>query len=75
MRWDEQGHWWLHLASGQVLAVRLLPSTYVSNWLVLLRFRAGLHIYAVPLCSDALDAESLRKLRVRLRQLARSSPD
>ncbi len=73
VRWDGQDRWWLHLASGEVRAARLLPSTYVSNWLILLRLRAGLRGYSVPLLPTSHNGEALRRLRVRLRGSAHSS--
>lgn len=66
--WQADGTWSLTLASGRVLEGRLLPSTYVGRGLVLLAFRCGpLHPCFLPLLADNLDADALRRLRVRLR--------
>ena len=73
VRWDGQGRWWLHLASGQVRSAYLLPSTYISTRFVVLRFRAKWRCYSVPLWADRHNEEALRQLRVRLRRSAHPS--
>jgi hypothetical protein len=74
--WQADGTWSLKLASGRTLEGKLLPSTYVGQWLVLLAFRCGrVRTCCLPLLADNLDADVLRRLRVRLRLAAeRRSP-
>ena len=75
--WQTDGGWLLTFADGRETEVTLSPSTFVSLSLVVLNFRAGrLHRYAIPLFRDALDPETLRRLRQRLRSDgAASAPD
>lgn len=66
--WKSDGAWILTLVSGEQIEARLLPSTFVTPRLVLLNFRRGRwrsRTMVIP--PDALDADLLRRLRVRLR--------
>ena len=66
--WASDGTWWLTLVSGDLVKARLLPSTYVTGRLLVLNFRCGRWWpRAMVLLPDALDADLLRRLRVRLR--------
>ena len=66
--WQADGSWFLTFVDGRQQEVELSPSTFVSLSLVVLNFRAGrLRRYATPLFRDALDSETLRRLRQRLR--------
>jgi toxin CptA len=66
--WKPDGSWLLTLSGGRQLDARLLPSTYVGSSLVVLAFRCGrLRPCFLPLLSDNLDPNLLRRLRVRLR--------
>ena len=66
--WQSDGTWTLRLGSGEEPSVTLSPATFVSQPLVALNFRDGRwRRHALPLFSDALDAEILRRLRQRLR--------
>jgi len=66
--WRPDGGWSLKLASGRELDGHLLPSTYVSPSLVVLRFRCGhLRTCSLLLLPDNLQPDRLRRLRVRLR--------
>ncbi len=67
--WDEQGQWSLLDAQGRRQNARLLGGSFVSVRLVILGFRLRYpwqRRYLV-LIWDGLDAEVLRKVRVRLR--------
>lgn len=67
-RWQVDGSWLLTFADGRQQVAMLSPSTFVSLPLVVLNFRAGrLRRPALPLFRDALDPETLRRLRQRLR--------
>lgn len=74
--WDSDNDWLLHAASGEQLAVRLLPGSYVHPLLVILNFeletapqRGGLlntRRRSIVLAKDSADATTLRQLRARL---------
>ncbi len=66
--WASDGTWTLTLVSGKRIEARLLPSTYVTERLLVLNFRCGSWQHrALVLLPDALEGELLRRLRVRLR--------
>lgn len=66
--WQSDGSWTIRLGSGEERLVTLSPATFVSQPLVALNFSDGhWRRHALPLFSDALDAETLRRLRQRLR--------
>ena len=68
LTWKEGNEWVLELRNGSQYETHLLPSSYVSPWLVVLNFsKAENHrSRSVTLFRDALDDESFRRLRVRL---------
>lgn len=66
--WRSDGTWILVLVSGGQIEPRLLPSSYVTQRLLVLNFRCGRwRSRSMVLLSDALDSDLLRRLRVRLR--------
>ena len=67
--WEADGRWVLALAGGERTEARLQPDSFVSVPLVILNFSAGSRLrgHSLVLPKDALDPESLRKLRVRLK--------
>ncbi|RJQ45865.1 MAG: hypothetical protein C4528_08075 [Gammaproteobacteria bacterium] len=67
--WGSDDNWLLKRASGTEHRAQLKPGSYVSPRLVILNFDAGRWPRSVVLLPDAADAESLRKLRVRLQTL------
>jgi len=66
--WDRRGRWRLLQRDGRLLDVRLEPGGYTHPKLVVLTFRTRpgrrLQVLLVP---DMVDADHLRRLRVRLR--------
>ena len=66
--WDRRGRWRLLQRDGRVLDVRLEPGGYAHPKLVVLTFRTRpgrrLRVVMVP---DMVDADHLRRLRMRLR--------
>lgn len=77
--WDSDNDWLLHAASGEQLAGRLLPGSYVHPLLVILNFEletppsgtlGGRQFNAkrrsIVLAKDSTDATTLRQLRARL---------
>lgn len=68
LTWQADGTWTIVLVSGARTEARLSPSTFVSVPLVVLNLHRGRRRHwSLPLFSDALDAEQLRRLRQRLR--------
>ncbi|MBK1716824.1 protein YgfX [Thiocystis violacea] len=66
--WRSDGSWLLTFVSGKEREAELSPATFVGLPLIVLNFRLGRRRRcALPLCSDALDADSSRRLRQRLR--------
>jgi len=68
LTWKEGNEWVLELGDGSQYETHLLPSSYVSPWLVVLNFEKTNESKkrSVTLFRDALDPESFRRLRVRL---------
>ena len=80
MIWDSDNDWSLHAASGEQLAVRLLPGSYVHPLLVILNFELeapplgtspsgqlfNTRRRSIVLAKDSADATTLRQLRARL---------
>ena len=78
--WDSDNDWSLHAASGEQLAVRLLPGSYVHPLLVILNFELeapplgtsprgqlfNTRRRSILLAKDSADATTLRQLRARL---------
>lgn len=68
--------WELVLANGEIVGARLLASSYVGPRLVLLNFAIGRwRRRSLPLATDSLDADLLRRLRVKLRFEAANAHD
>ncbi|MBI3793092.1 MAG: hypothetical protein HY275_19745 [Gemmatimonadetes bacterium] len=66
--WDAKDEWRLTTAQGDTLMAELLPDTYVHPQVVILRFRdtVSRKKLSVILFPDSVDAETHRRLRVRL---------
>ncbi len=69
LTWQADGEWLLGTVDGKQLQANLHESTYVHPWLVVLNFRqqAKRGILSFTLAPDALDKETFRELRVRLK--------
>ena len=66
--WEGDGKWVLCSTNGENHEAKLLPLSYVHSWLVVLRFVTDDKRYCtVILPPDALDPDSHRRLRARLR--------
>jgi len=73
--WDESDAWWLTGVDGVAKPALLRGDSLVTTWLVVLLFQGRWPgVRTVLLTSGSLDAESLRRLRVRLR-LAKHTAD
>jgi hypothetical protein len=64
--WPAGDEWQLSSRGGQQDSGVLLPGAYVHPSLVILPFRTGRGRRSVPILPDMLDADSFRRLRVRL---------
>jgi toxin CptA len=66
--WDAEGKWTLLTLKGERLTAQLQPTTYLHPHLVILNFRLGKlwERRAVVLLPDSVDADTFRRLRVRL---------
>lgn len=64
---NQAGEWLLELAHGSKLTVTLKPMTFVHPMLVVMSFQGDRRIHRVILTPDTLDADTFRRLRVRLR--------
>ena len=66
--WTAEDRWELYHNDGVTRGAKLLPSTYIHPWLVILRFVTDdERRYAVILPLDSIDPDSHRRLRVQLR--------
>lgn len=72
LAWEADGRWRLHTAAGREFTARLLPGSYANAALVILNFALDDGRWrrrSVVLLPDAVDAATLRRLRVRLRMV------
>jgi toxin CptA len=69
LTWQTDGEWLLETVDGKQFPASLHESTYVHPWLVVLNFRRedDRRMLSFTLPPDALDAETFRELRVRLK--------
>lgn len=74
LQWQSDGHWLLENRQQQNLPATLLPSSYLHPRLLILNFKlqdgGRRNVLLLP---DSLDAQTLRRLRSRLRIEAASS--
>lgn len=66
---NDTDEWWLTTAAGNTAQAQLVTPCFVHPWLVVLSFKSGswwkrYHVILTPVSADA---DSLRRLRVRLR--------
>lgn len=68
LTWKNEAEWVIEFKNGIQYESQLLPSSFVSPWLVVLNFKrvSGHPRLSVTLFRDALDGESFRRLRVRV---------
>ena len=63
----EDEYWLLYHADGRVLTARLLTSSFISHWLMILHFAPGqFQRRYVLLAPDSAESEKLRRLRVEI---------
>ena len=68
LNWGSGDEWTLHRLDGQEITARLLPTSYVHPWMVVLNFKDEnrRHRRSVVLMPGCLDRDTFRRLRVRL---------
>lgn len=64
---DDADEWWLSTARGDTIHATLLPAAFVHPLLITLPFQSHGRKYTVILTPDIVNANMLRRLRVRLR--------
>ena len=69
LTWQADGVWVLETVGGEQMKASLHESTYVHPWLVVLNFRQENKrgLLSFTLAPDALDRETFRELRARLK--------
>lgn len=69
LTWKVDGDWLLETIDGESMSATLHESTYVHPWLVVLNFKleGKRGLLSFVLAPDALDGETFRELRVRLK--------
>ncbi|MCF6337787.1 MAG: hypothetical protein L3J84_07515 [Gammaproteobacteria bacterium] len=74
LTWQTDDEWVLETADGTQIKASLHESTYVHPWLVVLNFRRENQrsLLTFTLAPDALDKETFRELRVRLKVAGKS---
>jgi toxin CptA len=67
--WQAQDQWQLDTANGETIKARLLGSSYVNPWLIILNFRPeqGGRVLPVVIMPDSVDSTTFRRLSVKLR--------
>ena len=66
LNWDSEGNWTLLDRGGKAHQARLLRSSCLYVSLVILNFEVERRNHSVILLPDAIDKDTLRRLRVRL---------
>ncbi|MFC1747276.1 protein YgfX [Pseudomonadota bacterium] len=67
--WKTGGEWLLETNSGETVAAKLLGSSFVSPWLIVLNFKPeqGGRMWPVVIMQDHVDSTSFRRLSAKLR--------
>ncbi|MES9900107.1 MAG: protein YgfX [Sedimenticola sp.] len=75
VEWHCEGGWSLLESGGnQAQPVELLAGSFVSTWMIILGFRMGsFRRRHIILLADNTDADELRRLRIRLRNLPKQA--
>ena len=70
--WRAQGEWLLETVRGDTVTARLLGSSFVSPWLIVLNFRPhrGGRMWPVVIVPDSVDSTSFRRLSAKLKMYA-----
>jgi len=67
--WQDQNLWQLDTATGQSIKAKLLGSSFVNPWLIVLNFKPeqGGRMLPVVIMSDGVDSTTFRRLCAKLR--------
>jgi len=67
--WHDQNQWQLDTASGERVKAKLLGSSFVNPWLIVLNFKPeqGGRMLPVVIMSDGVDSTTFRRLSAKLR--------
>jgi toxin CptA len=67
--WQDQERWQLETVRGETLDVKLLGSSFVNPWLIVLNFKpeTGGRLWPVVIMPDSVDSTTFRRLSVKLR--------
>ena len=67
--WQDQDQWQLENSSGEFVNAKLLGSSYVNPWLIVLNFKpkSG-RMLPVVIMPDSVDSTTFRRLGIKLRQ-------
>jgi hypothetical protein len=68
--WRTDGSWWLVDGEGRVWRYRQAEARLVQPWLIVLRLQGGEGARWLLLAGDSASADTLRRLRIRLRRMA-----
>ncbi len=71
MIWQEQDQWRLETATGDTINARLMGSSFVNPWLIVLNFKPeqGGRMLPAVVMPDSVDSTTFRRLSVKLRML------
>jgi len=67
--WQDQNQWQLTTATGEMIKARLLGSSFVNPWLIVLNFKPeqGGRMLPVVIMSDGVNRTTFRRLSAKLR--------
>ena len=67
--WQDQNQWQLDTAGGESLKAKLLGSSFVNPWLIVLNFKPeqGGRMLPVVIMPDGVDSTTFRRLSAKLR--------
>ena len=67
--WQDQNQWQLDTATGEAVTAKLLGSSFVKPWLIVLNFMPehGGRMLPVVIMPDSVDSTTFRRLSARLR--------
>jgi toxin CptA len=70
--WDGGEEWQLQMAQGEAINGRLLGSSFVSPWLIVLNFKieSNRRMLPVIVMTDTIDSTSFRRLTSKLRRVS-----
>ncbi len=68
--WQEQNQWQLNTSTGETIMAKLVGSSFVNPWLIVLNFKPeqGGRMLPVVIMPDGVDSTTFRRLSAKLRQ-------